>query len=774
MEYKKHLSDGIYPEDIRNMTFDELDALSEEIRKKLISTVSKTGGHLASNLGVVELTLAIHRVFNAPHDKIIWDVGHQAYVHKLITGRNDKFDTLRQYGGISGFPKRTESKYDTFDTGHASNSVSAALGMAAARDIKGEDYNVVAVIGDGALTGGMVYEAMNNAGAMKTPLVVILNDNEMSISKSEGGLAQHLSKLRSSEKYANIKKNLKKGIKKIPVVGDSIYSGLDALKDAIKYSVVDGMIFEELGFLYLGPVDGHNIKEMTEILKYAENLKKPVLVHCVTVKGKGYSPAEQNPSAFHGISPFDPNTGRVLKKSSNPSYSEIFGLKLTELAAKNPDIIAVTAAMAAGTGLTIFHDNHPDRFFDVGIAEEHAVTFASGAAAAGLHPVVSIYSTFFQRAYDQIMTDVCMQRLPVTLCFDRAGIVGADGETHHGIFDISYMMSAPEIIIFAPADRGELEKCLEFCVSCGVPTAIRYPRGSAADLNEAAAKLRDAVPATAQDALATDEAALATDEEALATDEAALAVDKNDMLHSRMMCAGCDVTIISAGKMTKNALHAALLLKKLSISAEVIDARILKPFDADAFVKSAKKTGIVFTMEDNVLQGGFGSSINDLFVNDDSVKCFNIGWPDKFISQGSQAELEKEYGLDAKSVAIKISKILRIENAKRNSAYDSEQDSKQESPESQDEEALFVNDAGKAEEKADGKTGGKAEKKADEKVKEKAAKKADEKPAKKTDEKAKEKAAKKAEKKSVRKKKNRTVEENGEKTGKRLFGRAKK
>lgn len=760
MEYKKHLSDGIYPEDIRNMTFDELDALSEEIRKKLISTVSKTGGHLASNLGVVELTLAIHRVFNAPYDKIIWDVGHQAYVHKLITGRNDKFDTLRQHGGISGFPKRTESKYDTFDTGHASNSVSAALGMAAARDIKGENYNVVAVIGDGALTGGMVYEAMNNAGAMKTPLVVILNDNEMSISKSEGGLAQHLSKLRSSEKYANIKKNLKKGIKKIPVVGDSIYSGLDALKDAIKYSVVDGMIFEELGFLYLGPVDGHNIKEMTEILKYAENLKKPVLVHCVTVKGKGYSPAEQNPSAFHGISPFDPNTGRVLKKSANPSYSEIFGLKLTELAAKNRDIIAVTAAMAAGTGLAVFHDNYPDRFFDVGIAEEHAVTFAAGAAAAGLHPVVSIYSTFFQRAYDQIMTDVCMQKLPVTLCFDRAGIVGADGETHHGIFDISYMMSAPEIIIFAPSDRGELEKCLEFCVSCGVPTAIRYPRGSAADLNEAAAKLRDAVPATAQDALATD--------------EAALAVDKNDMLHSRMMCAGRDVTIISAGKMTKNALHAALLLKKLSISAEVIDARVLKPFDADAFVKSAKKTGIVFTMEDNVLQGGFGSSINDLFVNDDSVKCFNIGWPDKFISQGSQAELEKEYGLDAKSVALKISKILRIENAKRNSKYDSkqdskydsEQDSKQESPESQDEEALFVNDAGKAEEKADEKTGEKAEEKADEKVKEKAVKNADEK--------AKEKAVKKAEKKSERKKKNRTVEENGEKTGKRLFGRAKK
>ncbi len=668
MKYKKHLSDSLYPEDIKNMTYDELDALSSEIRQKLVSTISKTGGHLASNLGVVELTLAIHRVFNAPHDKIIWDVGHQAYVHKLITGRNERFDTLRQYGGISGFPKRSESEYDTFDTGHASNSVSAALGMAAARDLKSEDYSVVAVIGDGALTGGMVYEAMNNAGAMKTPLVVILNDNEMSISKNEGGLAQHLSKLRSSEKYASIKSNLKKGIRKIPLIGNSIYNGLDVIKDAIKYSVVKGMIFEELGFLYLGPVDGHNIKELTEILQYARNLKKPVLVHCVTVKGKGYSPAELNPSAFHGISPFDPNTGLVLKKSAQPSYSEIFGAKLNELAAKNQDIIAITAAMTAGTGLTVFRDNFPDRFFDVGIAEEHAVTFAAGAAAAGMHPVVSIYSTFFQRAYDQIMTDVCMQKLPVTLCFDRAGVVGADGETHHGIFDISYMMSVPDIIIFAPSDREELEKCLEFCISCSGPTAIRYPRGAAIETSSVAAGAADTSEDAAYAATKKGAAAGATEGTAEGTTEgmAEGTADKCDMLRARVLCTGGDVTIISAGKMTQNAIHAAELLNKSKISAEVIDARVLKPFDADTFIKSARKTGIVFTMEDNVLQGGFGQCISNLFINDADINCFNVGWPDKFISQGSQAELEKEYGLDAESAAARIAAEIRKRESEQN------------------------------------------------------------------------------------------------------------
>ena len=533
----KRIEEGIYPSDIKEMNTEQLELLCYEIRDRLISTVSENGGHLASNLGIVELTIAIHKVFDAPKDKIVWDVGHQSYVHKLLTGRGREFSTLRQMNGMSGFPKRCESEYDTFDTGHASNSISAALGMAAARDLRGEDYAVVSVIGDGALTGGMVYEAMNNGGAMDTSIIVILNDNEMSISRSEGSMAQHLGKLRSSEGYNNLKKTLKKKLKRIPVVGNPIYSGLHTLRDAVKYTMVPGVLFEEMGFVYLGPIDGHDLNELTEVLSYAKMLKKPVLVHCVTTKGKDYQPAEQNPSKFHGIAPFDRETGELKKKSAAPSYSKVFGKTLLNLALSDPSIIAVTAAMSDGTGLSEFSKYLPKRLFDVGIAEEHAVTFAAGAAANGMHPVVAIYSTFLQRAYDQIMIDVCMQKLPVTFCIDRAGIVGADGETHHGVFDISYLSHMPNLIFFAPSDRKELEDMLTFAVNYDGPCAVRYPRGEAHEPFEAVSDFSEETKSSEK------------------------VFGGDSFFKSRKLAEGSDVTIISVGKMTENCVRSCEILE---------------------------------------------------------------------------------------------------------------------------------------------------------------------------------------------------------------------
>lgn len=621
----RKLEEGIYPSDIKKMDIRQLELLSYEIRDMLISTVSDTGGHLASNLGVVELTIALHKVFDAPRDRIVWDVGHQSYVHKLLTGRGASFKSLRQLGGMSGFPKRCESVFDTFDTGHASNSISAALGMAAARDLKKDDYAVVAVIGDGSMTGGMVYEAMNNAGAMNSGFIVVLNDNEMSISQNEGSMAQHLGKLRSSESYKNFKESLKKQLKKIPVVGEPLIGGLGALRDAIKYTMVSGVLFEELGFVYLGPIDGHNIEELVEVFRYAKMLDRPVLVHCVTKKGKGYLPAERNPSKFHGIAPFFPETGVLKNQPDGVSYSKVFGSTLKELAAENPSIIAVTAAMTEGTGLAEFAGSMPDRLFDVGIAEEHAVTFAAGAAAEGLHPVVAVYSTFLQRAYDQILIDVCMQDLPVTFCLDRAGIVGADGETHHGIFDISYLLPMPNLTVFAPSDAEELRTVLKYAVSSDHPCAVRYPRGTAP---ESLKEMAD-VPEDEQKR-------------------------GENLFHSRILKRGTDVTIVSAGAMTSDCIESCRILEASGIRVELIDARVLKPLDAETLRNSAAVTGLVFTVEDNVGTGGFGSCVEDLFACDPKVTVRKIAWPDRFIGHGTQAELKKKYGMDAESIAERV------------------------------------------------------------------------------------------------------------------------
>ena len=627
----RDLNEEIYPADIKKMNVHEMELLCTQIREKLISSVSETGGHLASNLGIVELTVAMHYVFNTPEDKIVWDVGHQSYVHKMLTGRASEFSTLRQIDGLSGFPKRNESIYDTFDTGHSSNSISAALGMAAARDFRGEDNSVIAVIGDGALTGGMAYEALNNAGVMDSSLIVILNDNAMSISRDHGGMSQHLGKLRTSDKYTNFKHNLKNALKQIPGVGGAIANGLESMRDAVKYMVVPGVLFEELGFVYLGPVDGHSIQELIDVLRLAKSTKKPVLVHCMTTKGKGYRPAEQRPDKFHGVSPFDPETGALRSSGKGKTWSDAFGEKICSMASSDKRIVAVSAAMIDGTGLAGFAKAYPDRIFDVGIAEEHAVTFAAGLAVSGMKPVVAIYSTFMQRAYDQILIDVCMQNLPVVLCLDRAGIVGADGETHHGVFDLSYLRHMPNMMLLAPSDQHELESMLDYAVQHDGPCAVRYPRGKA-------------VESIIDDA-----------EQAEASENVWKPV-------ARIVRGGSDITIASEGKMTAVCLKAAEILKKNgNISCEVIDARIIRPMSSesiDLYRSSAFRTGCILAVEDNVTAGGYGSAVEEIFAADEKVKVYKAGWPDMFIAQGTQAELEHRYGLDAEGIADRVRNII--------------------------------------------------------------------------------------------------------------------
>ncbi len=621
----KRLDDGIMPEDIKKMTLRELELLSDEIRDRLITTVSSTGGHLASNLGMVELTIAIHRVFDMPKDRIVFDVGHQSYVHKLLTGRAGRFDTLRQYGGLSGFPKRSESVYDVFDTGHSSNSISAALGMAVARDLTGGDYCVGAVIGDGALTGGMAYEALNNAGVMDTNIIVILNDNAMSISEDNGGMSMHLSRLRSSEQYLWIKNNIKKTLKDIPKVGKKLFHVLQNMRNALKYTLVKGVLFEELGFTYLGPVNGHDLTELTDVLTSAKHLKEPVLVHCMTVKGKGYRPAEKNPSMFHGVSPFDRETGCAISGGGR-NYSDVFAAKLTDMASKDSRITVIAAAMVNGTGLSVFAKKHPNRIFDVGIAEEHAVTFAAGLAAEGMRPVVAIYSTFLQRAYDQILIDVCMQNLPVMFCIDRAGVVGADGETHNGIFDISYLMHMPNMTILAPSDTSTLELMLEYGMTLKGPCAIRYPKSKAENLPDCGTDCESS--------------------------------KKWQPLPFKLRT-GSDITVICVGTMAGICMRACEELgAKYGISCELIDARIIKPLPEEAleiYRISAKKTGRLLIVEDNVKYGGFGACIAELFSNDPNIiKIERICWPDAFIEQGSREELMGLYGLGAPGVIKKV------------------------------------------------------------------------------------------------------------------------
>lgn len=610
------------PEDLKNLKPCCLQTLAGEIRSFLIEKISQTGGHIASNLGVVELTIALHTVFQSPRDKIVWDVGHQTYVHKILTGRKDQLETIRQMGGISGFPKITESEHDCFNTGHSSTSISAALGMARARDLKGEDYNVVAVIGDGALTGGMAFEALNDAGNSKTNLIVVLNDNEMSISKNVGGMSRYLSRIRTEPIYYKVRNDFRTLVDNIPAIGKSARKVLHKVKGSLKYLLLPGVLFEELGFHYYGPLDGHNITEMCTVFQRVKNFKEPVLIHVCTKKGRGYTPAEEDPQKYHGISPFNIETGEVISKS-NGSFSDVFGKKIVELAEKHKNIVAITAAMPEGTGLSLFSEKFPKRFFDVGIAEQHAVTMAAGLAISGLKPVVAIYSSFLQRAYDQLIHDVSLMNLNVIFAVDRAGIVGEDGETHQGIYDIAFLSTLPNITMMAPADYNELEKMLEFAVEYGAgPISIRYPRGQGK---------RNLVPDLPI--------------------EAGKAIKIKD---------GDDVTIAVTGAMLDAVMDAAKELESSGIYCDILYYRFIRPFDTELLCKSVTKTRLLMTVEDHIKNGGFGSialyKLNEAGMN---IPVEIAAFPDIPVEHGKRSLLYEKYGLDTKGLAARVLKRLK-------------------------------------------------------------------------------------------------------------------
>lgn len=608
--------------DIKKMSLEQQRRLALEIRKFLIDKVSKTGGHLASNLGVVELTLSIFNVFNLNKDKLIWDVGHQAYVHKILTGRKEKFDTLRQFGGLSGFPKSSESVYDFFETGHSSTSISSALGMARARDLKNENYDVVAVIGDGALTGGMALEALNDVGYRKTKLIVILNDNQMSIGKNVGGVSRYLSKLRIDPKYNRLKEEVENALKKIPNIGNGMARYLERIKKGIKQMVVPGMFFEDMGIKYLGPIDGHDIKNLTEVLSKAKDTKGPVIIHVITKKGKGYGFAENNPGKFHGIGPFHCDSGEVCFTSSD-SYSKAFGEEMVELASKDKSIVAITAAMRDGTGLKTFSEKFPERFFDVGIAEQHAVTLAAGMAKEGLKPVFAVYSTFLQRAYDQILHDVCIQRLPVIFAIDRAGIVGDDGETHQGVFDLSYLTQMPNMTVMSPKSIPELKFMLKWATNQNCPIALRYPRGGD-NINVLTDPLKDF----------------------------------KFGIWERIYDKG-NIALIAQGKMVQHAIMVREKLATSGIDVRVINACFIKPIDRELIKDLAEKDIKIVTIEDNIVHGGLGSSVLQ-YVNtlDKKVKVLNLGFSDEFIPHGKTDILYKLYGLDVDGIIKNILKIV--------------------------------------------------------------------------------------------------------------------
>lgn len=602
----------IKKEELKDMNPSQLNELAGDIRKFLIENISQTGGHLASNLGVVELTIAIEKIFDTPKDKVIWDVGHQTYVHKMLTGRWDSMNTLRQLDGMSGFPKRLESEHDMFDAGHSGTSISVAMGFAKARDLTGDSYACVAVIGDGALTGGVAYEALNSAGAEKMPLIVILNDNEMSISKNVGGIARHLQDLRTSSSYLDFKKSLKRMLISKP----KLERKLERIRDAIKYAIVPAAIFEELGFKYFGPIDGHNITELTDMMQMAKKQSSPVLLHVVTKKGKGYLPAEKHPDKYHGAKPFDPEKGLSLFETKESSYTEIFGETILNLATKNEKIVAVTAAMTDGTGLLEMKEKFSDRVFDAGIAEQHAVSFAVGLALNGMRPVVSIYSTFLQRAYDQILMEVCLQNLPVVFAIDRAGNSGSDGETHHGQFDLAYLSAMPNMTIFAPKDGVELAEMLEYAFSLESPCAIRYPKGKACDLSSYGRTVMDGSP--------------------------------------EILIQGKQYAIISIGTMTKVALEAADELKKKGIETAVIHIRRVKPILKEELYEMIKGYDSILTVEDGAINGGVGMYIAaQVSSYERSPSILNVGWSDTFIPHGNIKELHEKFGLDALSIARK-------------------------------------------------------------------------------------------------------------------------
>lgn len=616
------------PADVKALSLEQLKQLAEEIRQLLISVISKTGGHLAPNLGVVELTLALHRVFTTPKDKIVFDVGHQSYIHKIITGRREQFSTLRQYGGLSGFPKRSESEHDAFGTGHSSTSISAALGMAVARDLQGEDYNVIAVIGDGSMTGGMAFEALNNAGTLHKKMIVVLNDNEMSISKNVGAMSEYLYQLRTGETYNKIKHDIEGWLKNMEF-GTDVLKAIRRLKGSVKYLMVPTSIFEELGFTYLGPIDGHDMQGLTEVLQAAKKIDGPVLVHVLTKKGKGYKPAEESPNKFHGTGPFDIATGKKIANPNAPiTYTEVFGRTLTELANADKDIIGITAAMPDGTGMSTFAKAHPERCFDVGIAEQHAVTSAAGAAAVGLKPVAAIYSTFLQRAYDSVLHDICMQKLHVTLCLDRAGLVGDDGYTHHGVFDYAYLRSMPEMTIMAPKDENELRHMLKTAVDFDGPVSVRYPRGSGVGVS-------------------------------ITEPMHSLAIGKAEVLRE-----GKDVCLWAIGSMVQSALQAADKLAEQGISAGIVNMRFAKPLDEELLLEHAAQYGKIVTLEEGVLQGGVGSAVLETLNAAKMLqKCqvLTLGIPDEFVLHGDKKLLFKDLGLDVETIADKIAALVKEE-----------------------------------------------------------------------------------------------------------------
>ena len=604
--------------DIKELNMEELDQLAGEIREFLIQKISLTGGHLASNLGVVELTIAMHRVFTLPKDKMIWDVGHQSYTHKILTGRRAGFDALRKYGGMSGFPKRKESPCDAFDTGHSSTSISAGLGYVEARDLKGEDYSVISVIGDGAMTGGMAYEALNNAAHLKTNFIIVLNDNYMSISENVGGMSNYLAQLRTADFYTGLKKGVTNALHKIPTVGDHMIEQIRRTKSSIKQLVVPGMLFEDMGITYLGPIPGHDISMLCRAFREAKKVEGPVLLHVLTQKGKGYAPAEKDPSRFHGTGPFDISTGEPLQKASKDTYTDIFSKVICDIGKHDPNVAVITAAMADGTGLSAFARYFPKRFFDVGIAEGHGVTFAAGLAAGGMHPVFAVYSSFLQRGYDQLIHDVGLQNLPVVLAVDRAGLVGSDGETHQGIFDLSYLGGIPNMTVISPKNRWELADMLRFAVQFDGPVAIRYPRGTAYDGYE---KYR-----------------------------APLCYGKSEVIYEEE-----GIALISVGHMFEEAEKTRRAIKKIGYNCSLINARFVKPLDGEMIDELSKTHRLIVTIEENILCGGFGERVSDYVLkNHIPVQVLSLALPDDYIEHGSVDLLRREVLLDADSMTKRI------------------------------------------------------------------------------------------------------------------------
>ena len=606
------------PNDVRELEVDELDPLAEEIREFLVRHVSETGGHLASNLGAVELTIALHYVCDLPKDKIIWDVGHQSYTHKILTGRKDEFDTLRQYGGLSGFPEHSESECDCYNTGHSSTSISAGLGFAQARELTGEDYKVYSVIGDGSFTGGMSFEALNNASRMQTNFIIVLNDNDMSISQNVGGFAKHIASLRTADAYQDLKSGVHSVLDKMPN-GDRTTRRIQRSKNSLKQLLIPGMIFENFDLTYLGPVDGHNIRDLIRFFHEAEKVDGPVVVHCVTKKGKGYELAERYPTRFHGIAPFDIETGELKQPKKKADYTDVASSTLKKIGESDEKVVAVTAAMADGTGLKRFAAAYPDRFYDVGIAEEHAVTFAAGLAAAGMKPVVAVYSSFLQRAFDQIVCDVCMQNLHVVFCVDRAGLVGADGKTHQGILDLSYLSMIPNMTVMAPKNKWELAAMLRYAVNFNGPVAIRYPRGEAYDgLREYHQKI--------------------------------------ELGKSEVISREGEIAVFAVGSMVKTGEKVCTLLKEKGFVCALINARFVKPLDEDLLCEAADSYNLIVTLEENVLHGGFGESVLACLNRHgkNRTRVLSIGIGDRYVEHGSVDLLRKENGLDAESIAERV------------------------------------------------------------------------------------------------------------------------